>query len=40
MQFGNLSRGQNNGIDRHFGNHTQVAGKVQQPVVDSQNSRY
>jgi len=42
MQFGNsrVSRGQNNGHDRPFGNHTPVAGKGQQPAVDSQDSRY
>jgi len=42
MQFGNswVSRGQNNGHDRPTGNHTPVASKVQQPAVDSQDSRY
>jgi len=42
MQFGNsrVSRGQNNGHDRSTGNHTPVAGKGQQPAVDSQDSRY
>jgi len=33
------SRGLNNGHDRQTGNHTPVAGKVQQPTVDSQDSR-
>jgi len=32
--------GQNNGHDRPTGNHTPVAGKVQQPAVDSQDIRY
>jgi len=42
MQFGNsrLSDGQNNGHDRPTGNHNPVAGKVQQPAVDFQDSRY
>jgi len=35
-----VSRGQNNGHYRPIGNHTPVAGKGQQPVVDSQDSRY
>jgi len=42
MHFGNsrVSRGQKNGHDRPSGNHTPVAGKVQKPAVDSQDSRY
>jgi len=42
MQFGNSreSRGPNNGHDRPTGNHTPVAGKGQQPAIDSQESRY
>jgi len=42
MQFGNshVSRGQNKGHDRPTGNHNPVAGKGQQPAVDSQDSRY
>jgi len=41
MQFGNsrVSRGQNNGHGRSTGSHTPVAGKGQQPAVDSQDSR-
>jgi len=42
MRFGDsrVSRGQNIGHDRPTGNHTPVAGKGQQPAVDSQDSRY
>jgi len=42
MQFGDsrVSHGQKNGHDRPVGNHTPVAGKGQQPAVDSQVSIY
>jgi len=35
-----VSRDQNNGHYRPIGTHTPVAGKGQQPAVDSQDNRY